>query len=56
LEAVPLLDLENEFLQMVALVMKEQNKTIQVYATLNGLKDNPNMFWKGDMVQGLVKL
>jgi hypothetical protein len=54
LKAVPLLDLENEFLQMVALVMKEQNKIIQAYATLNGLKENPNVFWKGDMVQTTI--
>jgi hypothetical protein len=54
LEAVPLLDLENKFLQVVALVVKEHNKIIQAYATLNDLKENPNVFWKNDMVQTTI--
>jgi hypothetical protein len=54
IEAVPISDLENEFLQMVGLVMEEQKKIIKAYATLNELQENPNVFWNGDMVQTTI--
>jgi hypothetical protein len=52
LEAAALTPLEQEFLQMVvALMMNEQNKIIRAFASLNGLIENHNVYWSGDMVQ-----
>jgi hypothetical protein len=51
LESVPLSNLEDEFLQMVSLIMNEQKKIIADYAASNQLLENPNVYWDSDMVQ-----
>ena len=51
LESVPLSNLEDEFLQMVSLIMNEQKKIIADYAASKQLLENPNVYWDSDMVQ-----
>ena len=51
LESVPLSNLEDEFLQMVSLIMNEQKKIITDYAASKQLLENPNVYWDSNMVQ-----